>query len=191
MPVLLGLLHGRAPAHLSKPLSGAPSPLLCSHPVYSEHSLQKAGLIPAHPLAWNSLPPGPTPSPPVKIIHFPSLTVCLKCHFFHKACPSLPPEHKIPCLCSARIYRGLSMCKTPLRCLAGHRDESHPEAAAPSVRKSESTWGDKTWRGNTIAGERHMPHNRLPELFTPSLSSFIHSFIHPTVSWEGLIHKNE
>lgn len=61
MPVLLGILHRRAPAHLSKPLCGAPSPLLCSHPVGSEHSLQKAGLIPAHPLACNSLPPGPTP----------------------------------------------------------------------------------------------------------------------------------
>lgn len=71
------------------------------------------------------------------------------------------------------------MCETPLRCRAGQR-------WVPLARQSESTWGDKTWRGNTVAGNKHRPRGRLSELSAPSLSSFVHaSIFSPATSGRG------
>lgn len=69
--------------------------------------------------------------------------------------------------------------KTLLRCQARtwergcHVLRPNPNAAVPSVRKSESATG-MGGHGNTIIGEKCMSHNELSEPHMPSLSSFTH-----------------
>lgn len=127
------------------------SPTLCSCPVYCsappETGLGNLWLLRellAPPCSHTQYSLFTISTHTVKIIHFISLWVCLKCPF-HEAFLS-PPTNE-----ASILYKDLPQHSNSLRVVLGGTGLSQTESwlVGWPIRPSEPTWEGKTWCGNT------------------------------------------